>query len=75
MWPFKKSKPSETKTVTLTLNSEDDFETRAKNVFRASGIILRDELLASAIPNMAAILENYSKVDAHAVQSTDKIKE
>lgn len=75
MWPLKKKpktiKPSYT-TVTLTLNSEDDFETRAENVLRASGIMLRDELMQNAIPNMAAVLESYSKVDAHAVESKNQ---
>ena len=72
MWPFKKKtgKPSYT-TITITLNSEDDFENRAEKILRASGIILRDDLKDNAIPNMAEILEKYSKLDADAVKYAD----
>lgn len=72
MWPFKKKsgKPIYT-TVTITLDSDDDFESRAENLLRASGINLRKELVKNAIPNMAEILKNYSKLDADAVKYAD----
>lgn len=72
MWPFKKKsdKPIYT-TVTITLDSDDDFESRAENLLRASGINLRKELVKNAIPIMAEILEKYSKVDADAVKYAD----
>ena len=76
MWPFKKK--TETyrySTVTVTLRSEDDFQTRAEKLLRASGIVLRDELKENVIPNMAEILEKYSKIDADAVKYADNKEE